>query len=600
MYEGMEHWTGESTLSHCLGVLENYLPFEPDDEGVVACLMHHALDAKKAGIEELEATYGSSVRAIVSGVHLLSHVTMQDRRMPIENLRLMFLRVSDDIRVVLIILCDHSHKLSRLHGMDEESRRQECRDVLQIFAPVAARLGIYSLKHQMEAKAFPVAYPTDATRIAEQLEHLHGRHGEFLGQAAQSLQGFLAEAGIEATVEAREKTPYSIFQKMHIKNITHVEDIYDLFALRVIVQTEAECYQSLGILHRVGHPVAGRFKDYIGFPKPNGYQSLHTTLARLPGVPEGVFIEVQVRTQKMHRDADLGIAAHWTYKQGGGNERTARKDTFERAVHAQEQTESVTGSYYDDERIFALTPKGDIIELPDGATPLDFAFNVHTMLGLCFRAARVNGHIVPLHHPLENGDIVEIMRHKEPHPSPNWLSVLKTSAAKARLKRFLVEQDRPGYLLRGKEALNAELTRRHLPPLDTDFTILRIIDGKQISVAEREEMLIKIGQGAQNAASVLPHLTLIADKLPPPEEHRKIVPAGPGMIARVDGDIPMPVRFARCCKADEGDRGDIAGVIGRDGVVRVHREGCKMMGNANPERLIGVHWEKGERGKAGE
>lgn len=593
MYEGMAHWTGEPMIEHCLGVLESYLAFEPDDEGIVACLLHHALDAKKWTLEDLEARYGSGVRSIVSGVHLLSHVTMENRRMSLENLRLMFLRVSDDIRVVLLILCDHSYKLTRLQALKDDDRRHLCRDVLHLFAPVAARLGIYSLKHQMEARAFPVAYPTDAARITEQLEQLHEKHGDFLGEAARMLQGFLAESGIDATVEAREKSTYSIFQKMNTKSITHVEDIYDLFALRVIVQTDAECYQSLGILHRVGHPVAGRFKDYIGFPKPNGYQSLHTTLARLPGVPEGVFIEVQVRTRMMHREADLGIAAHWSYKQGAGAERAARRATLQRALDVQEQEAISAG--YEDERIFALTPKGDIIELPEGATPLDFAFMVHSQLGLSFRAARVNGSIVPLSHPLENGDIVEIMRHKEPHPSPNWLTILKTSAAKARLKRFLVEQDRPGYMLRGKEALNAEFARRHLPSLDPDLTVLRTVDGKQISLAEREELLIKIGQGAQNASSLLPHLTLLADKLRVQEEQRRTTVTGPETVARVDGGIPMPVRFARCCKADEGERGSITGVIGRDGVVRVHRQGCKMTRNANPERLIGVRWVKAEK-----
>lgn len=590
MYADGEHWTGEPMIDHCLGMLENYLAFEPDDEGIVACLLHHVLDAKQWTLDDLEEKYGPNVRSIVSGVHLLSHVTMKNRRMSLENLRLMFLRVSDDIRVVLLILCDHNHKLARMDALPAEAQRHLSRDVLNLFAPVAARLGIYSLKHRMEARAFPVAYETDAARITEQLQEVHARHGDFLEQAALMLRNVLADAGIEADVEAREKSPYSIFQKMHNKSVTHVEDIYDLFALRVIVRTDAECYQALGILHRVGHPVAGRFKDYIGFPKPNGYQSLHTTIARLPGVPEGVFIEVQVRTRTMHRDADLGIAAHWTYKQAG-----AGRAMLQRVLSSQ-QAEGVPGPY-DDERIFALTPKGDIIELPEGATPLDFAFNVHTMLGLSFRSARVNGSIVPLSYPLENGDIVEIMRHKEPHPSPNWLSILRTPAARSRLKRFLVEHDRPTYLLRGKEALNAELTRRRIQPLDQDLSVLRMVDGKQIAIAEREELLIKIGQGAQNASSLLPHLTLLADKLRAPEEERKTVVTDKAATARVDGDIPMPVRFARCCKAEEKERGAINGVIGRDGVVRVHRDDCKMLRNANPERLIGVHWEEAGKKK---
>lgn len=595
LYGDMMHWTGETILEHVVGVLEGYMQFKPDDDGVIACMLHHALDRKLWTLDDLERRYGASVRSIVSGVHLLSHVTMKNRRMSIENLRLMFLRVSDDIRVVLLILCDNNHKLERLHAMPPEKRRYVCRDVLHLFAPVAARLGIYSLKHQLETSAFPVAYPTDAARIAEQIHSLKKRHGDFLDAAAEQLSSFLLSQGVSAEVEGREKQSFSIFQKMRTKSITHVEDIYDLFALRVIVDTEATCYQTLGLLHRIGHPVQHRFKDYIAFPKPNGYQSLHTTLARFPGVPEGVFVEVQIRTEEMHKEADLGIAAHWSYKEGGTAQIAAHRAQLQRALTLQQPIEDSGHVSGLSDHIFVLTPTGDIIELPEGATPLDFAFHVHTALGLSFRAARVNGVIVPITHELENGDIVEILRFGEPKPSQNWMSLLKTASARSRLKHYLQQHERPMYVQLGREALNQELARHKLPSLDPDLTIVRSFAGKRLSFADREDVLMKVGQGSQTASSILPHLDAIKEELvsrrDDVKKHQHVIDPELHRV-RVEGNIPMPVRFARCCKADGGKHVEIAGVVGRDGVVRIHKDTCKMLRNVNPERRISVRWGK--------
>jgi GTP diphosphokinase / guanosine-3',5'-bis(diphosphate) 3'-diphosphatase len=597
MYGQQKHWTGETLIEHVLHVLEMYLAFEPDDEGIIACLLHHTLDTKLWTLDDLEKKYGPAVRSIVSGVHLLARVSMKNTRMSQENLRLMFLRVSDDIRVVLLILCDHSYKLSQLDSLTPEARRGICRDALQLYAPVAARLGIYSLKHHMESNAFPVMYPVDSARINEQIQQLQGRTGDFLPNAAEQLTKVLQQSGISARVEGRQKQMYSIFQKMRLKSITDVQEVYDLFALRVIVADEATCYQTLGVLHRIGHPVANRFKDYIGFPKPNGYQSLHTTLARLPGVPEGVLVEVQIRTEEMHREADLGIAAHWSYKEGGEHH-AQRKAKLQQALMPHEssnESEGKNGILTD--HIFVLTPLGDIIELPEGSTPLDFAFSVHTSLGLSFKAARVNGSIVPITYELENGDIVEIIKHKDPNPSANWLNILRTPSAKSRLKRYLASQDRPSYVMLGREALNNELERIGLPPLDPDLMILRSFDGEHRTFGEREDLLMKLGLGAQNASSLLPHLDALRAHLETPHRKQRIIPKSIPVNARVEGSIPMPIRYARCCKPDETERCDLTGVIARDGMVRVHCTSCKLIKNANPERRIGVKWEEAMKAK---
>ena len=596
MYQDRQHWAGESLVDHVLGVLEQYLAFEPDEDGIIACLLHHVRDSKRWTLDDVEAAYGRNVRTIISGVHLLSYVTTENRRVPMEHLRQMFLRVSGDMRVVLLILCDHAYKLDRLRFLTAEQRKNICRDVLDLFAPVAARLGIYSLKHRMEARAFPVLYPVDAQRITEQLLQVHGHYGYFMEEAATTLQRFLQESGVPSKVEGREKQPYSIFRKMDSKTISHVQDLYDLFALRVVVLDETSCYQTLGLLHRLGHPVVGRFKDYIAFPKPNGYQSLHTTLAQFPGVPEGVFIEIQIRTEAMQREAEYGVAAHWHYKEGGAYDVTLQRTHLQRALVLSEGGDTESSSVFSD-HIFVLTPAGELIELPEGATPLDFAFHIHTTLGLSFRAARVNGGIVPIDYQLENGDVVEIIKHADPQPSPRWIQLLKTASARSRLKRYLVLEQRPVLVARGRELLSAELQRLHLPPLDADLSCLRTLAGSTLSQDEREDLLMKIGQGAERAAAVIPRLDAIPRRLrmPSPPDLRPVTGV---KVARVaEKGIPMPVRYARCCKPDLQARCPIAGVIGRDGEVRVHCATCNMLRHVNPERRIGVVWVEEKIGR---
>jgi GTP diphosphokinase / guanosine-3',5'-bis(diphosphate) 3'-diphosphatase len=582
MYGEQMHWTGESLTDHMLGVLAHYLPFDPDDTGVIACLLHHALDTKLWTLDDLDREYGADVRSIIGAVHLLSRVSLHERTIAVEELRMMFLNVSHDMRTVLLVLCDYLRKLDCMIDLAPDMRRRLCRDVLQLFAPVAARLGVYSLKQRLESRAFPMLYPTDAARIAEQLEDLEKQFGNFLPGAAKKLEKRLAEHGIRAHVEGRQKQPYSIFQKMHGKSVSHIQSLFDLYALRVIVPDEASCYQTLGAIHHVAHPVTNRFKDYIGFPKPNGYRSLHTTVARLPGVPESIVVEVQIRTEAMQREAELGVAAHWSYKEG--------RDAFDAARRAELQNSVKNGGLSD--HIFVLTPQGDIVELPEGATPLDFAFGVHTTLGLCFKAARVNGVIVPIAHPLENGDLVEIIRRTEPKPSYNWLGVLKTASARSRLKRHLALADREGTIQTGRDAVNAELQRRNFPVLDPDLTLLRSVDGVNLSLSERQELLLNIGRKAQTVTSLLRHVDALKGLLDDPKTHTQTLKAAAELRVAFDGGVDMPHKFVRCCKADEGPAMPIVGVAGRDGIVRIHRRSCAMLRNANPGRRVAVRWEE--------
>lgn len=595
-YAGVTHWTGLPLMEHTMGVLATLLPYHPDEDAVVACLLHHMLESGHCTLTDLEEQFGPKIRELVSGVHLLSHVTLRDRRNSVEDLRLMLLTVSDDIRTVLLVLCDRSFVLDCLPRMRPDQAKRTAQDVLQLFAPVAARLGMYNLKHALESRAFPVVYPADSERIEEQLQQVQIRYGDFLERAAAHLQEFFRQEGISVRVEMREKQPYSIFRKMRQKSITHVQDLYDLFALRVIVQTEAECYQVLGLLHRIGRPVANRFKDYIAFPKPNGYRSLHTTLMQLPGVDdESLFVEVQVRTQQMHHDAQYGVAAHWMYKEHGSAVRAVQKVQLHNVLVSQqtlEEDDSGAGGVLED-HIFVLTPRGDVVELPEGATPLDFAFQVHTDLGLSFRSARVNGAVVPLDYQMENGDVVEILKRRVPQPSPQWMQLLKMASSRSKLKRFLYAQERPQLITRGKELVNAELEKHGLPPLDTSLSILRLCDDQVLTVQQREDVLMKIGQGAEKAQSLLSRLESLKGRFSPKAARRGApVPVVHGRSTEfdVEGEIPLPTRCARCCTPQEWPRGPLMGVVGRRGFVVVHRKECGMLRNANPDRVVRVWW----------
>lgn len=596
LYGDELHWTGVSLLDHVSGVLSILLPFRPDEETVLACILQHALHPKRLSVTDLEEHVGTKVRSLVSGLHLLTRVTMKDRRGSIEDLRLMILSVSDDVRVVLLLLCERAFVLDHVGALDADEKRHIGQDVLSLFAPVAARLGIYSLKQRLERTAFPLVYPLDAEKIHEQLAGIHARTKPFLDQAAAALQRALREQGIEATVTGREKEIYSIFQKMKQKSLSHVDGLHDLFGLRVLVSSIEECYRVLGIVHRIGHPVAIRFKDFIAFPKPNGYQSLHTTVTRLPEVPEGIFLEVQVRTHDMHREAEFGIAAHWSYKQGSAV-RMAEWLQLQHVLSGQYPVDGEENPSYRD-HIFVLTPRGDIVELPEGATPLDFAFQIHTDLGLSFKGARVNGAIVALDYPLENGDIVEIIRHKEPRPSPEWLQLLKMASSRSRLKRYLYSLERTKFIAKGRALANVELRKRGVPPLDPDLKLLRLYDGRALSLAEREDILFKFGQGSERVSTVLPHFDRIRALKPTIE--RELEPALVRMprlqrkdaLIEIEGGLTMPLRYAKCCSPQENMGSPIIGCVGRTGEVTVHAKKCRMWKNSNPERRIGVRWRK--------
>lgn len=576
-----------SRLEFVCGVLEELCAYDPDQALALACLLQFLPDAKDPAARDL-AAFGAETAALVPAIHRLHRIQASGQRLPIGQLRAAYFNLAVDPRAVLVTLCEKLWILKHLSLLSPSRQAPFAREALKVYAPVAARLGIYGLKHQLEALAFPIAYPTDSERIAAQLGRLKQRYGDFLGGVGAELAAALRKQDLQVRVEARAKQPYSIFAKMREKGMGDIEDVYDLFALRIIVPEITDCYRALGCLHQLGHSVPNRFKDYITLPKPNGYQSLHTALTHLPGVPAGVLVEVQIRTAAMHREAELGVAAHWTYKEGAAP-RPGRRVRQPDDAGAGDEMES-DGH----DRIFVLTPRGDVVELPLAATPLDFAFSVHTQLGLSYKGAKVNGQIVPMEHPLENGDVVEIIRANEPHPSARWMPLLKTAAARTRLRKALAERNRESYLERGREALNVALKGRRLAQLDADLSLLASIKGESAGREARQDFLVKLGQGQLKLAAALGAIDALAKTLAVASASGSKPAANAVWTVRLDTDVRLTHRFARCCKPDARKvRDAIVGVVSQQRVV-VHREACKAIKTVAQTRRIPAEWVRAE------
>ncbi len=600
---------GVTLLEHAVAVAEQLTEFCPDEDALLSCILQHVLRVPDSSLDRISEEFGRSVRDIVSRVHLLSHLHTSDWRKSIDDMKIMLVSISDDIRILLIVLTIESFFMDHVKDLKSAFRSRLCRQSLQLFAPVAARLGIYAVKYRLERSAFPECYPVDAAHIHEQLQQLHEEDGLFLDRTAQHLQHLLKEQGIASDVMTREKQPYSIFQKMQTKSVTSLSKITDLFAIRVVVGTMADCYQTLGLLHRMATPISHRFKDYISFPKPNGYQSLHTSLIGLPQAPKNAMIEVQIRTSAMHREAEYGIAAHWFYKEQGKDDgvlHSASRMHLSDVLLKQQMIGSASGETEQTalhlvNHIYVLTPRGDIIELPEGGTPLDFAFVLHTDLGLRFKSARVNGGIAAISHTLENGDIVEIQTHKHARPSLHWLEVLVTPSARSKLKTYFFSHHRAQFLQRGRESTNAELKARGLAPLDNDCSILHSFHGKELTMKQREDLLVKVGMGSVRTSSILSHLPLHAVPRKMSLLHQKktkksgaLLPSLTDLV-RVEGQpLTMPYRFAKCCNVDAMKPRPVqmVGLVLRTGVISVHREGCAMAKTANRERRVLMHWNE--------
>ena len=583
-----------------------------DATTIAAGLLHDCVeDVECVTTQTIREMFGQDVELLVDGVTKLSKLNFSSREeQQAESLRKMFLAMAKDIRVVLIKLADRLHNMRTLKYQKPERQVPIARETLDIYAPLAHRLGVYTIKWELEDLALRYIDPDGYYDLVAKVGMRREEREKLIASVTRQLQDSLRKTGIKAEIEGRPKHFYSIYKKMKSQNKTF-DQINDLIAIRVLVNTQQDCYYVLGVVHTLWPQVPGRFKDYISVPKANMYQSLHTTV-----VNQGRPFEVQIRTFEMHRTAEYGIAAHWRYKEGKQIDELDTKLSWLRRI-LDWQSEARDSSDFGEllkfdlfaDEVFVFTPKGDVISLPRGATPLDFAYRIHSAVGNRCIGAKVNGRIVPLSSSLETGDFVEVMTSQASHgPSRDWLNIVKTSEAKAKIRAWLKKEEREENVIKGKEMLAAEAKKAGYTMAQlTKADILEPVF-KRYSLSSLDDLYATIGFGGLSTLQLLNRLAeeykeqnkAEAPPLPivekPAEEAKKPAPSSSSNGVIVKGESGMLVRFARCCNPLPGD--EIVGYITRGRGVSVHRADCVNLKDAGvePERMIEVEWESSGAG----
>ena len=607
-HEGQFRASGEPYIMHPLAVADILAHLQIDHITLMAALMHDVVEDTSYSKEDLEEMFGSEVAFLVDGVTKLNqfqYETKEDRQM--ENYRKMILAMAKDVRVVVIKLGDRLHNMRTLKHMRSDKQKRIAKETLEIFAPLAHRLGIFNVKWELEDLSFRYLEPEKYYDLVDQLKQQRQVREDLVNDTMSQLTKALGEAHIKADIKGRPKHFYSIYKKMK-KDNRDLSQIYDLLAVRVIVDSIPDCYAVLGIAHSLWKPLPYRFKDYISMPKSNMYQSLHTTVIGTMGQP----VEIQIRTWEMHRVSEYGVAAHWRYKEGNknGDKEFDQKVAWLRQVlewqDTSNPTELVNALKLDvfSGEVFVFTPKGDVVKLPIGSVPLDFAYRVHTDVGHRCVGAKVNGKIVPLDYTLQNGDIVDIITSKTSKPSLDWLNIVGSSESKSKIRNWFKRENKAENIEKGLEALEKEAKRLNYnwKELITDNRLQQVT--KQLKACTEEEMFAACGYGGIPVSTVLLRLIELYKKSKEAEESKrsteqileklksqgqKKTKNGTGVL--VKGEAGVMVRMAKCCNPVPGD--DIIGYITRGRGVSVHRSDCCSLGHTpeDLERMIEVAWD---------
>lgn len=601
-HEGQTRASGEPYYTHPVAVAAILADMKLDVATIVTAILHDTIEDTDTTSEELTKKFSAEVSTLVNGVSKLTRIESQTvEGKQAENFRKLVLAMSEDIRVLLVKLADRLHNMRTLHHFKrEDKQRRIARETLEIYAPLSERIGLHKIKEELEDLSFGFLNPEARDSITKRLSFLRQEGTEIVDLIIRSLTEELKDAGIDADVTGREKTRYSIWKKMQRKNVAF-EQLSDIMAFRVVVDTIEQCYHVLGVIHGAYSTIPGRFKDYISTPKPNGYRSIHTTVIG----PENQRIEIQIRTRQMHQEADLGVAAHWGYKQGGVQEMQDIKnfrwmrellDIIEQEAKPEELLENTKLELFQ-EQVYVFSPKGDLIELPNGATPVDFAYAIHSAVGDKCVGAKINGRIAPLNSKLNNGDQVDIITAKNQTPSPTWERFVITGKARSHIRRFIRQQQRGEY-----EALGKALLQKVFQQEGYEFTE-KAVSGvfKQFRVDSVEDMYVGIGSGNVVARDVFRtifpgHKTETAKKPTDAEveqqtrqhvhDSSKPLPIK-GLVAG------MAINFARCCHPLPGDR--IVGIVTTGKGITIHTIDCDTLENFadTPERWIDVAWDDG-------
>jgi GTP diphosphokinase / guanosine-3',5'-bis(diphosphate) 3'-diphosphatase len=598
--------SGEDFIVHPVGVAKICAGMRLDTGTLCAALLHDTVEDTSASLDEVRVEFGDEIASLVDGVTKLSGVTFQSRDdRQAENYRKMMVAMAQDIRVILIKLADRLHNMRTLGSMPKQKQQEKAKETLEIFAPLAHRLGIHAIKWELEDLAFATLHPRKYNEIKQLVSQQRDEREAYVGRAGAYLGKELEAVGIKAEISGRAKHFYSIYSKMTKKG-REFNEIYDLTAMRVIVDSVKDCYGAIGVIHSLWKPLPGRFKDWVAMPKFNMYQALHTTVIG----PEGRPLEIQIRTQEMHRTAEFGVAAHWIYKEDGKGRPEEKVEwlrhllDWQQEADPQEFAQTLKADLFEDE-VFVFTPKGEVKSLAGGATPLDFAYSIHTDVGHRCVGAKVNGKIVPLHYELQSGDICEVLTSKkERGPSRDWLALAKTTRAQSKIRAWFKRERREDSERTGREILHENLKRAGLPPQKIAGSPLLADVIREMGFKKGEDFYIALGQAKISSKTVTSKLinrlkegeaavepASAAAELLERKETPKKTAASSTYGIKVQGVEDVMLRLAKCCRPVPGD--PIVGYISLGKGITIHHENCP---NAvalmrNPERFTRVEWE---------
>ncbi|MBI4975748.1 bifunctional (p)ppGpp synthetase/guanosine-3',5'-bis(diphosphate) 3'-pyrophosphohydrolase [Candidatus Peregrinibacteria bacterium] len=610
----------KDTDSNCLNALEIISPMHPDEDTVIALLVKDAYLTGKIKAGDIEDYFGKSVMNIVSGVKRLESLNYSenDRGSQFEVLRKMFLAMAKDMRVVIIGMVDMLCDLMKCRSPDIDKCKILAKEALNLYVPIAERFGIYGLKMELEDFAFKIINRYDYDRVSGQLDQIKQNREISISFIKEKLENFFKEHGFEVEVSGRVKGIYSIYKKMIRKNLPNVLDLYDVFAMRVVLPVKLNdrgeelfdhLYSALGMIHSEWKPISKKFKDYIAVPKSNGYKSLHTVVLGLARKDWDQPVEVQIRSDRMHDDAEYGIASHWVYKQYARDQISNLQSQSEWIAKLESIKESIEGGIdafkgegidVFKDKIFVLTPRGAVKDLPAGSCPIDFAYAVHSNIGNRCVMAKVNNKIVPLDYELKNGEVVEIVTIPYGTPKLQWLSIAKTNSARARIKAYFSALDGERNIKEGKELINSYLSRFGKPPLDQKYSVLKRFCGKNLNLSQRESLVEEVGKGGKMASDIVrkvyPYEELMSAKI---EKGAEVVSKKDFSQLNADfvtenqiligGEGGLPVKLLDCCDPKIGD--NIVGYVTSAKSVSIHKTSCPMLGTLNGERLIYADWK---------
>ncbi len=611
MHAGQKRWTNEEYYIHPLSVAKIIISMGLDSKSVAACLLHDVVEDTKATVEDIKELFGDEVALLVDGVTKIGKISINSKEQEqAESLRKMLIAMGKDIRVIIIKLADRLHNMRTLDAIPETKQREKSLETLEIYAPIAHRLGIRSLKEELEDLAIKHLDPVAYAEIEESLIVRKPQRESILNGIKSRIEQRLKEEMPEVALQfqGRVKSIYGIYRKMYLQGRSF-DEIYDIYAIRIITDTVTDCYNILGIMHDMFRPIPNRFKDYISTPKPNMYQSLHTTVISREGVP----FEIQIRTAEMHHTAEYGIAAHWKYKEGiNENDKSLEqrlawiRQVLEAGEVSGDTSELVRSIKVDlsQEDVFAVTPKGDVINLPVGSTIVDFAFAIHSAVGVKMVGAKVDGKIVPINHEIKTGEVIEILTTNQAGhgPSRDWMNIAVTNSAKTKIRSWFKKEKREENIETGRTELEKELRRSGIDFTDKEFEQMTADLARRMHYSETDEFFSAIGYGGILLSKIIPRIredynkrqSTASPTIPETVPHTSA--SSEGVV--VDGIDNCLIRLSRCCSPLPGD--EIIGFITRGHGVSIHKRDCNnvprdISKSAEPDRWIAAHWDKAKK-----